>query len=773
MIIVLILFMNFCGLHAQISPNISLGSSFTAGSNASLRSFSGDFAFGFYALQNGLYLVGIWFDRIPEKTLVWSANRNHPAEKGSSVQLTNAGALVLTYGNGSTLQIYNEAAASLGTMENDGNFVLRENSSRVLWQSFNSSTDTLLPGQALVKGQKLYSKAKGSSNYSTGNFMLEMQIDGNLVLSAYHFSDPGYWTTQTFADNVSLVFDKSASLYLVNGTMDEIFPITKNISSQVEDYYHRATVEYHGNFQQYIYHKRNGSGWKRVWRVNNDPCFANSICGINGMCTSSDNETVSCSCLPGYLLLDPSDVSQGCYLENVLNYCAVSSMRSFSLKVIEDADFPPGSYDGDLGQVANVSVEGCKKALMDDCYTLAASWVDSKCLKKRMPLLNARKSASTKGSVAFIKVANKKKSEEPSLATKRKIFDTRVLLVIGLMISASLAFLFGVFALYYHLLKRKQSPNAKTIGINFREFTFQELREATNGFSKVLGRGASGTVYSGSLTLEDAKIDIAVKELTKATEKSEKEFRTELKVIGCTHHRNLVRLLGFCVENDQPLLVYELMPNGTLSHFLFKEGERPTWLQRSEMALEIASGLHYLHEECEAQIIHCDIKPDNVLLDVNYTAKIADFGLSKLLNKQQTRTDTNARGTYGYMAPEWLKVAPIAAKVDVYSFGVMLLEIICARRHIERSRVEEESGKDDLLLSNWVLSCVISRKLEMVVGHEPEVLSDFKRFERMALVGLWCINPDPILRPSMKKVTQMLEGTMEVGIPPQVYDYVS
>ena len=772
MIIVLILFLNFYGLHAQISPNISLGSSFTAGSNASLRSFSGDFAFGFYPLQNGLYLVGIWFDRIPEKTLVWSANHNHPAEKGSSIQLTNAGALVLTYGNGSTLQIYNEAVASLGTMEDDGNFVLKESSSRVLWQSFNFLKDTLLPGQALLQGQKLYSKAKGSSNYSTGNFMLEMQSDGNLVLSAYHFSDPGYWTTQTFAEFLSLVFDESASLHLVNGTMDEFRPITKNISSQVEDYYHRATVEYHGNFQQYIYHKRNGSGWKRVWRAGNDPCFVTSICGINGMCTSSDNETVSCSCLPGYIPLDPSDVSKGCYQENVVNYCTDPSMRNFSMMVIEDADFPPDDYEGDLGEVRDVNVEGCKKALMDDCYTLAASWMNSTCIKKRMPLLNARKSASTKGRVAFIKVANKK-SEMPSLATKRKNFDTRVLLEIGLMISASLAFLFGVFALYYHLLKRKQSPNAKTIGINFREFTIQELREATNGFSKVLGRGASGRVYSGSLTSEDAKIDIAVKELTKATEKSEKEFRTELKVIGRTHHRNLVRLLGFCVENDQPLLVYELMPNGTLSHFLFKEGERPTWLQRSEMALEVASGLHYLHEECEAQIIHCDIKPDNVLLDVNYTAKIADFGLSKLLNKQQTRTDTNARGTYGYMAPEWLKVAPITAKVDVYSFGVMLLEIICARRHIERSRVEEESDKDDLLLSNWVLSCVISGKLEMVVGHEPEVLSDFKRFERMALVGLWCINPDPILRPSMKKVTQMLEGTMEVGIPPQVYDYVS
>ena len=248
----LILFSNFYGLHGQISPNMIIGSSITAGSNDSLLSLNGDFAFGFYVLQNGLYLVGVWFDRIPEKTLVWSASRDSPAEQGSSIQLTNAGALVLTYVNGTGLQIYDEAAASLGTMENDGNFVLRDNSSRILWRSFDWPTNTLLPGQVLVQSQKLYSNAKGSSNsnYSTGDFMLEMQIDGNLVLSAYHFADSGYWTTQTFAANVSLVSNNSSSLYLVSGTKDEIYSITKNMSSPVEDYYHRVTVEDLGNFQQ-------------------------------------------------------------------------------------------------------------------------------------------------------------------------------------------------------------------------------------------------------------------------------------------------------------------------------------------------------------------------------------------------------------------------------------------------------------------------------------------------------------------------------------------
>ena len=333
---VLILFSNFYGLHGQMSPTINIGSSITAVSNDSLLSLSGEFAFGFYALRNGLYLVGVWFDRIPEKTLVWSANRDSPAEQGSTIQLTNAGELVFTYANGSTLQIYSGAAASLGTMQNDGNFVLRDYSSRILWQSFDSPTNTLLPGQVLDQGQTLYSNAKESSNstYSTGDFMLLMQFDGNLVLSAYHFADSGYWTTQTFAANVSLVFTNSASLYLVNGTKDEIYSITKNMSSPVEDYYHRVTVEDLGNFQQYIYHKRNGGGWKRVWRANDDPCFVNSVCGIYAMCTSPDNETVSCSCLPGYLQVDPRDVSKGCYQENMVNYCADPSTRNFSTMVI-------------------------------------------------------------------------------------------------------------------------------------------------------------------------------------------------------------------------------------------------------------------------------------------------------------------------------------------------------------------------------------------------------------------------------------------------------
>ncbi|KAK2646994.1 hypothetical protein Ddye_022189 [Dipteronia dyeriana] len=770
---VLALLVNLYGLHGQTSPNISLGSSITAGSNTSWRSLSGDYAFGFYPVSGGrLYLAGIRFDKIPAKTLVWTANRDSPAEAGSTVQLTDGGHLFLNYTNGTVQQIYSGVPSRLGLMQNDGNFVLQDANSAV-WQSFGYPTDTILPGQALANGQRLYSNSKGTIDYSTGDFMLEMQSDGKLVLSAYRFADPGYWLTDTEGVNRSLEFNHSGFMYIVNSVNDNIYSLTINISIPVEDYYHRATINDHGTFEQFVHHK-NGSNWTRVWRSFDDPCIANSVCGVYGMCTSPDNETVTCNCIPGNTPLDPDNVSKGCHPETVMNYCVENSGGNYTVEVVEDVDFP-SDLTADLARVEHVDVEGCKKAIMDDCYSLAASLVDSTCHKKRTPLLNARRSASTKGIKALIKVPIKTSNPDIPKLTRKKKFNSRAFLEISSIISATLAFLFGVAAIYYNpaaqrFIKRKYSLSGKAIGINFREFTFQELQEATNGFNKALGRGSSGKVYKGILLLNNTQIEIAVKKLEKDIEKSREEFMTELKIIGRTHHKNLVRLLGFCIENNQHLLVYEFMSNGTLSNFLFNKVESPGWMQRVDMALGMARGLLYLHDECHTQIIHCDIKPENVLLDRNYTAKISDFGLSKLLNKDQTRTDTNLRGTAGYIAPEWLRNVPITTKVDVYSYGVMLLEIICGRRHIELNRVEEESEEDDLFLPSWVVSCMIAGKLEIVVSHDPEVLSDFERFERMAMVGLWCINPNPILRPSMNKVVQMLEGSLEVEIAPLLQD---
>ena len=191
--------------------------------------------------------------------------------------------------------------------------------------------------------------------------------------------------------------------------------------------------------------------------------------------------------------------------------------------------------------------------------------------------------------------------------------------------------------------------------------------ESANGFKEELGRGAFGVVYKGIIRASGSSILVAVKKLDRIANNGDKEFETVVNVIGKTHHKNLVQLVGFCKENDQRLLVYEYMSNGSLADYLFGD-QRPGWVARIKIAQGIARGLVYLHEECTTQIIHCDIKPQNILIDEHHNARISDFGMAKLLALNQTHTNTAIRNK------------PVTTKVDVYSFGVLLLEIICCRK---------------------------------------------------------------------------------------------
>ncbi|KAK9288686.1 hypothetical protein L1049_017149 [Liquidambar formosana] len=510
----LVLFLSLLGISAQTNPTtINLGSSITAGTNSSWKSPSGDFAFGFYPLYTGLFLVGIWFDMIQERTLVWSANRDDPAQLGSTINLTRNGQLALIHSNGTEFLIYNGTTTSSASMQDDGNFVLKDLLSKILWQSFDFPTDTILPGQILVMGQKLYSNANGTVDYSTGRYMLELQMDGNVVMSAYRFADPGYWFTLTAGNqNVSLIFNQStAFMYVVNDTSIR-YSMTTKVPTPIEDYYHRAIINDYGNLQQLVYQKGNGSSqWVVVYEAISEPCIVNNICGVFGFCTSLDNKTVTCACLPGYSPLDPSIPSKGCYPDVVMDYCATNSSASdFTVEAIDNADFPNGPF-ADMARTTPTDVEGCRQEVINDCFCMAGVLVESVCYKKRMPLLNARRSyPSTNNIVAFLKVPrvsnssinqNSNKKDSPSLAV----------LVVSLLLCSILAVLFAAIAIYHHPLaqpyiKAEPSPKRKPVEINMKAFSFQELREATNGFKNKLGQGASGTVYSGVLTFDDEEV---------------------------------------------------------------------------------------------------------------------------------------------------------------------------------------------------------------------------------------------------------------------------
>ncbi|CAI0450302.1 unnamed protein product [Linum tenue] len=309
---------------------------------------------------------------------------------------------------------------------------------------------------------------------------------------------------------------------------------------------------------------------------------------------------------------------------------------------------------------------------------------------------------------------------------------------------------------------------ADSLTTNLQKFSYGQLDYATGGFKEVLGSGASGTVYKGVLGRNQQLV--AVKMLDKMVSKTqEQEFTTEVKVIGGTNHKNLVKLVGFCNEGKHRLLVYEYMSNGSLADLLFdRDRSRPSWDTRTEIAYAVAKGLVYLHEECSTHIIHCDIKPQNILLDESMTAKISDFGLAKLLKANQTRTMTGIRGTRGYVAPEWFKSMPITSKVDVHSFGIVLLELVSCRKNLDMEALNEE----EIILADWAVDCFSDGKLGKLVKGDEEAMADMERVERFLKVAIWCLQEDPTRRPEMKKVAQMLEGSIHVPTPPDPESYL-
>jgi serine/threonine protein kinase len=227
-------------------------------------------------------------------------------------------------------------------------------------------------------------------------------------------------------------------------------------------------------------------------------------------------------------------------------------------------------------------------------------------------------------------------------------------------------------------------------------------------------------------------------------------------------HINLIRLFGFCAEGSERFLVYEYMENGSLnSHVFSNSAAKLIWELRHHIALGTARGLAYLHEECKDCIIHCDMKPDNVLLDAEFCPKIADFGMAKLLRRDFSRALTTTRGTIGYLAPEWISGLPITHKADVYSYGMMLLEIISGRRNAEKIK----EGKFTYFpifaavkVNEGDVMCLLDSRLEGDV--------DVEWLRRACRIARWCIQDAEDHRPMMGQIVQMLEGVLDVDVPP-------
>ncbi|XP_019260846.1 PREDICTED: G-type lectin S-receptor-like serine/threonine-protein kinase At5g35370 isoform X2 [Nicotiana attenuata] len=326
-------------------------------------------------------------------------------------------------------------------------------------------------------------------------------------------------------------------------------------------------------------------------------------------------------------------------------------------------------------------------------------------------------------------------------------------------------------------ISRPNSPSSEDLdafsipGLPVR-FEYKELEAATDNFKIQIGAGGFGAVYKGVLP---DKTLVAVKKIINLGIQGQRDFCTEIAIIGSIHHINLVKLKGFCAQERQRLLVYEYMNRGSLDRTLFGNGPVLEWQERVEIALGSARGLAYLHSGCEQKIVHCDVKPENILLHDNFQAKISDFGLSKLLNREQSSLFTTMRGTRGYLAPEWLTSSAISEKTDVYSFGMVLLEIVsgrknCSKRTQSHSLDDTATGDHSSSSSAQGLVYFPLFALEMHEQGRHLELADPKLegrvssgdIEKFVRVALCCVHEEPALRPTMVSVVGMLEGE----IPP-------
>ncbi|KAL7199694.1 hypothetical protein ACSBR2_021903 [Camellia fascicularis] len=364
-------------------------------------------------------------------------------------------------------------------------------------------------------------------------------------------------------------------------------------------------------------------------------------------------------------------------------------------------------------------------------------------------------------------------SPNATFSPRKKSGNNKNALVVGLIVGS--AALVGGLALFGFIKwKKSKAPEEDGVigpdmamandfdsGIRQKKFSYAELFRATNNFAdeQKLGEGGFGGVYKGFL--RELNSYVAVKRISKGSKQGIKEYASEVNIISRLRHRNLVQLLGWCHDKNELLLVYEFMENGSLDNHLFKENSVLTWAIRYKIAQGLASALLYLHEGWEQCVVHRDVKSSNMMLDSNFNVKLGDFGLARFVDHGKDVQTTNMAGTRGYMAPEYLFTGKASKESDVYSFGIVALEIACGRKPFDWKVPESQT-----ILVEWVWDLYATNRLLEAV--DPKIYIDFVReeMECLMIVGLWCAHPDHNLRPSIRQAIHVLNFEAPLPILP-------
>lgn len=721
------------------------------------------FSFGFYSSGNeGLYSVGIAFANINETTLVWTVGRGAPVDKEAKFQFQSDGDLVLLNGTGS--QVWKSDTANKNVvsavMGDDGNLMLQNRSSGNVWESFNNPTDTLLVGQVFTVGQTLNMDPYSFSFDSSGNLSLKWQ--NNIT----------YWNVSFFQPSsvLKLSLNDQGIFSLTNSTGSQLWLTRSSDYTDISVTLRRIRLDSDGNLRSYGWHGTTQS-WQVGWSAVEDQCQVYGWCGNFGICVYNDTAPYCICPSLDFTLVDPKDSMQGCRSKEVITSCP-SNQSMVMMNHTEFLSYPPesGSDKFFLG------FTDCRQNCLNN-PTCSASTILSDgsgtCRLKTSNFTSGYQSAAIP-STSYVKVCGPGRplplSPPPTTTTEtsRKLSSLVIILAVTGTVIALIAFETGLWWACCRNSHRFRSSSTQYTLLEYAsgapiQFSYKELQQATKDFKDKVGSGGFGTVYKGILP---NKTIVAVKKL-EGIEQGEKQFRMEVATIGSTHHLNLAKLIGFCSERRHRLLVYEFMKNTSLDNFLFastdESSKKLDWDARFGIALGTARGITYLHEECRDCIIHCDIKPENILLDDNFHAKVSDFGLAKLINvrEHQNRALTSVMGTRGYLAPEWLANLPITSKSDVFSYGMVLLELVGGRRNFD---ISATTGRRKF--STWAFEQFEGGDISSIVDERLGGNLNMDQVQRVIQVSFWCIQEQSSRRPSMGKVVQMLEGVFPIERPP-------